>query len=372
MKSVNQMLKKKRLSWSFVIIVLVPSITSSVYFGFVASDRYVSVSNFVVRSPQKSTSVSGLTAFLQSSGFSRSQDDAYVVDDYVMSRDAVSELEKTLDLRKIYTHPNIDLFSRFNPFGFDNSLEGLYEYYQNRVKVTLDTTSSISTLEVRAYSAKEAYELNNKLINMAEVLVNRLNERGRRDLVANAEKEVQDAQKRVSDISAQLVNYRNKNQIFDVEKQATIDLQLASKLQDQLIMVQTQLAQVQAVTPDNPQIEVLTEREKSINEQIAKIKQNMLGGSDSSLNQKSKEYERLTVEKDVAVKQLAAALATLEQNRNEAERKQLYLERIAEPNMPDYPIEPKRIKNIISTILISLILWGIYSLLTAGVREHQG
>lgn len=372
MKNLKAILHKTKLSWSFVIIVAIPSIFAVIYFGFVASDRYVSVSNFVVRSPQRSTSVTGLSAFLQSSGFARSQDDSYVVNDYMMSRDAVKELDHTLDLRKIYTASHIDLLSRFNPLNLDNSLENLYDYYQNRVKVTLESTSSISTLEVRAYSAQEAFEINNKLLNMAELLINKLNQRGRQDLISNAEQEVKNAQKRVASISAELVKYRNKNQIFDVEKQSVIQLQLISKLQDQLILVQTQISQLKLVTPENPQLTVLTEREKSLSNQIDKIQKTMLGNGENSLNNKSVDYERLMVEKEVATKQLASALATLEQSKNDADKKQLYLERIAQPNTPDDAIEPKRIKNIISTILISLILWGIYSLLTAGVREHQG
>lgn len=366
------MLKQKRLSWSFVLIVIIPSVFSIIYFGLIASDRYVSSSSYVIRSPQKTVSAGGLSAFLQSSGFARSTDDAYVVNDFMMSRDAVTKLQKELDLKKIYTHAHIDFLSKFDGMGLDNTMENLYKYYQDRVKVTMESTSSISTLEVRAYSAEEAYKINNKLLNMAEDLVNGLNARGRQDLIRTSATEVVVAQKRVEAISAELVKFRSKNQIFDLEKQATIDLQLVSKLQDQLILVQTQIAQVQLVTPENPQISILKEREKNLENQISKIKGQMLGNGNSSYNNKSIEYERLMVAKEVAVKQLAGAMATLEQNKNEAERKQLYLERIAQPNMADAAIEPKRFKNIISTILISLILWGIYSLLAAGVREHQG
>lgn len=366
------MLIKKRPTWSFISIVIVPSFLSIIYFGLIASDRYVSSSSFVIRSPQKTASVSGLSSFLQSSGFARSQDDAYVVNDYILSRDAVFKLQNDLDLKRIYSHPEIDLLSQFNPLNLDDSMESLYKYYQKRIKVTLESTSSISTLEVRAYSAQEAHDINEKLLNMAEDLVNGLNARGRRDLIKRSEAEVEQAQQRVEDVLSKMASFRGHNQVFDLEKQASIDLQLVSKLQDQLILVQTQIAQIRLVTPDNPQLAILLEREKSLDHQISKIKNQMLGKSQSSYNNQSAEYERLNIEKEVAVKQLAGAMAALEQNRNEAERKQLYLERIAQPNISDSATEPKRFKNIISTILISLILWGIYSLMAAGVREHQG
>ena len=86
--------RAKSIGLSFWLIVVLPTVLSVIYFGFVASDRYVSMSTFVVRSPQKSTAVSGLSAFLQNVGFSRSTDDSYVVSDYVLSRDAMLGLDK--------------------------------------------------------------------------------------------------------------------------------------------------------------------------------------------------------------------------------------------------------------------------------------
>ena len=42
--------------------------------------------------------------------------------------------------------------------------------------------------------------------------------------------------------------------MFDPERQSTLQLQLVSKLQDELIATKTQLAQIHALTKDNPQI----------------------------------------------------------------------------------------------------------------------
>ena len=68
---------------------------------------------------------------------------------------------------------------------------------------------------------------------------------------------------------------------------------------------------------------------------------------------------------------LGAALASLEIARNDAQRKQLYLERIVSPSLPDSATEPRRLRNIFVTLIVSLMLWGILSLLIAGVREHN-
>lgn len=362
--------KLKTLGLSFWLIVVLPTLLSVVYFGLIAADQYVSVSNFVVRSPQKNTSVSGLSAVLQGVGFSRSQDDAHVVTQYMLSRDAVVTLDKEFDLRTKYRKTGMDFVSRFNPFGMDNSLESLYDYYKKKVSIDLDSNSSISTLTVRAYSAQDAYAINNRLLNMAELIVNQLNERGRQDTVSYAEKEVSRAEARLQEASDDLTQYRSANQIMDVEKQTAIQLQMVSKLQDQLILVKAQLAQLRVVTPENPQIQVLLEREKSIHKEIQAVNAKTVG-SNSSLNQKSAQYEKLSLNKDLAAKQLGVALSALEQSKNDAARKQLYLERIAQPNTPDYASEPRRLRGVFSTLILGFVFWGVFSMLVAGVREHN-
>ncbi len=49
---------------------------------------------------------------------------------------------------------------------------------------------------------------------------------------------------------------------------------------------------------------------------------------------------------------------------------QLYIERIEEPNEPDVAIEPKALRDIAATMLLSLIVWALASLLVTAVREH--
>ena len=96
-----------------------------------------------------------------------------------------------------------------------------------------------------------------------------------------------------------------------------------------------------------------------------------MAGGERSLSSKAAEYERLTLDRSFADKQLAVALTSLEQARNDAQRKQLYLERIVQPSLPDVAVEPRRLRGVLATLLLGLIAWGILSLLLAGVLEHH-
>jgi capsular polysaccharide transport system permease protein len=65
------------------------------------------------------------------------------------------------------------------------------------------------------------------------------------------------------------------------------------------------------------------------------------------------------------------ALAELESARAEAQQKQVYLERLVEPNLPDKAMQPRRIRSVFTVFMLGLIGWGVATLLIASVREHS-
>jgi len=353
----------------FWFVVVAPTIIAIIYFGFIASDVYISESGFVVRSPEKQASTA-LGMVLKGAGFTSNQNDAYTVQEYILSRDALQALNDEFSIGKSFSDPNVDLFSRFGALDGDTSFEALHRYYQKKVTVLTDSTSSISTLTTRAFTAEDAINFNRKLLELSEVLVNRINERGRQDMIKFATAEVEQAARKAKEAGLQLTAYRNKNAVIDPERQAASQLLQITKIQDELLATTTQLAQIKAFTPANPQIPALEQRVKVLRAEIQKENAN-INGNRSSLVNKATDYQRLAIDRDLAEKQLASALVSLENARNEALRQQVYLERIAQPNKPDIAMEPRRLRSIFATLLVSLLVWGLLSMLLAGVREHQ-
>ncbi|MCW2314214.1 hypothetical protein [Rhodoferax antarcticus] len=349
--------------------MVLPTTLSVIYFGLMASDVYTSESSFVVRSPERQ-SASPLGALLKGSGFSRAQDDSYTVHDYVLSRDALAILRDQLKLDKAYSGTDVDRLSRFAGLDADNSFEALHRYYQKMVKVQTDSTSSITTLSVKAFTAQDAVNANRLLLAQSEALVNRLNERGRQDMIKFAQSEVTQAEGKAKAAALALSAYRNQQGVVDPERQATVQLQQVAKLQDELIATTTQLAQLKAFTPQNPQIPSLQNRAKTLEAEIVKENTKVTGGQKSLAN-KATDFQRLALESDFANKQLASTMASLESARNEAQRQQVYLERVAQPSLPDVAQEPRRLRSIFAAFVLGLAAWGILSMLLAGVREHQ-
>ncbi len=347
----------------------VPTLLATAYYGFVASDVYISESRFVVRSPQR-TGQTGLGALLQGTAFSRSQDDTYSVHDFIRSRDALRELDETLQIRTAYADPAIDVINRFPSLEWwDDSFEALHRYYLKHVLIEYDTVSSISVLNVRAYTAEQAQKINIRLLEMGERLVNTMNIRSREDLIAVAEQEVKLAEKRAKEAAATLSSFRTDRSVFDPERQGTIQLQSVARLREELLAAQSQLEQVRRVSPANPQIGSLEARVRTLRRALDEENARLMA-RDGGLTSKSPAFDRLVLERQFADRQLAAALGALDTARSEAARKQLYLERLVQPHMPDRSVEPRRLRGIVATFVIGLLVWGVFSLVIASVREH--
>ena len=359
----------RRINKIFLITVLLPTVVAILYYGVIASDVYISESRFVVRNPQRQSVTGGLGSLLQGTGFARSQDDTYSVHDYVLSRDALHELDQQLQVRKAFESHDVDFINRFPGPSPDDSFEAFYRHYRKYVTIDYDTVSSITTLYVRAYTAKDSRDFNDLLLQMGERLVNNLNTRSRQDLIQVAQKEVQAAEERSKTAAVALSGYRGKQALFDPDRQSALQLQGVAKLQEELLGAEAQLAQLRQLSPDNPQIPSLKSRVEALRKTIG-TEGSKVAGADGSLTSKSAVYDRLQLEKLFAERQLATALASLESARNEANRKQLYLERLVQPNLPDKALEPKRLRSVFTVLLLGLILWGVVSLVVASIKEH--
>jgi len=149
-----------------------------------------------------------------------------------------------------------------------------------------------------------------------------------------------------------------------------VQLQMVSKLQDELIGSRTQLAQLRALAPENPQIPQLETRIASLTREID-VALGRVAGDRSSLSATAVQYQRLQLEREYADRRMSAALTSLQDARNEARRKQAYVERIVQPNLPDEAKEPRRLRGILATLVLGLIAYAIGSMLLAGIREHK-
>jgi capsular polysaccharide transport system permease protein len=158
--------------------------------------------------------------------------------------------------------------------------------------------------------------------------------------------------------------------MIDPERSAIEDLGLVGKLEAQLATMRADRAGLAASAPESPQLPVLDRRITAFAAELETERSRIAGQSDS-LAPTVGEYEELALQRDLAVKTLEAAVASLESARIDARRKSLYLERVVSPNLPDKPTRPRRLLNVFTVLCATLVAYSILSLIIAGLREHR-
>jgi capsular polysaccharide transport system permease protein len=353
-----------------ILLMVLPTILGIVYYTSIATDRYVSESRFLVRTGSRSNIGSGLTSFLQMTGITRAQDDTFAVHDFLDSRASLETLPATIDLRRMYGADRADVLSRFPSVIYGDSAEDLRRFMSWMLNVLYDPNTGITTLRVHAFSGAEAQRLAQALLDQSEEVVNRINERLRDDAVRLANQEVARAEESVRTAQLAVTEFRNREMMLDPGRDSILLIELVGKLSAELAETRAQIAATTSGSPDNPQLPTLNRRARALEAQInterSRIAQNTGGLAD-----KIAVYERLTLDKEFAGRRLVSAITALESARTEARRQQLYLQRIIEPTLPDWPSEPKRFYNIMTIIAGNLLFVLIGWLLVTGIRAHD-
>lgn len=350
------------------LVLGLPTWLAALYFGLIAADQYQSEARFVVKSAKSQNAPPGLS-MLTSLGLGRSQDDAYAVQDFITSRDAIARLRPLLPLEKIYGVAEADFLAHFPSIFYRNNEERFYAYFQNMVSVVHLASTGVTTLKVRAFEPADARAIAVALLEQGEALVNRMNERGKADALRSALAELDTAQQRL--VAAQLAQtaFRNRELTIDPASNAVSLGELIGQLSSELAATRAQIRELSIGSTASPQLPGLRRKETALEQQIVQERAR-IGRDSGGLANRIADYETLKLERDFAEKRVTVSEAELVRAREEAARQQLYLERVVEPNLPDYATQPERLRLtamvLFANLLALLIGWLVYS----GLREH--
>jgi capsular polysaccharide transport system permease protein len=233
-----------------------------------------------------------------------------------------------------------------------------------------DPDSGLAVLQVQAFTPDDAYALNARLLDLSEVLVNRLNERAEGRAIQEAEQRVAQAEARVRNARVAISAYRNQQALIDPAKQAAGVLDVSNKLITEQASLQSQLELMQRLAPKNPAIPALQSRIIAVGREIS-TQNGRAVGTPTGIASKLGTYEKLQVEEEFATQMLTAANTALETARTDAQKQQFYLERVVEPDKADESTLPHRLKNILIVFASSLCLYFIGWMLVIGILEHS-
>lgn len=348
----------------FFAIVVVPTLLSAVYFFGLAADRYETQAQYVVRTA--GSGVGGpLQSLVQSSGVTRSTDDAYITHAYLQSRDAMQELFQRIDLLKFLGRPPLDLLWHYPPPLQEHNDERLHKRLSRHIVTTFDRSTGITTLKVQAFTPEDSQVIAVALLQNAEQLINRLSERGRRDAIASAEADVAISRKAAIEAQERLTEFRNRNSVVDPGKMSVSTQEIIARLALESAQLGAQVRATMRTSPNNPQIEADQVRIAALEEQILKERER-LAGTVGSLAPLIAEYESLVLERQLTEQAFGSSLAALEAARSDALRQRLFLDQIAMPSVPDHAAYPYRTLNVAIVLAVSC---AVFLLLRRLIRD---
>lgn len=355
---------------SLMVVVGIPTLVATIYFGFFASDIYVSESRFAIRSAKAGASTSGLAAILSSPMVSGGGQDTSVVADYTHSQDMLARVEERLQIVNHYSGNKVDRLSRLDS---NASREERLDYFKEHVVLLRDSASDVVTLKVRAFDPQTAQQLAELIIELNEELVNTLSARIEEDALKTAREEVERANQKVLAASMQLTQFQNENASLNPAAESSAILGMVASIEAKLVEARAELGEKRAyMRESSPEVITLKNRVNALDRQLRLEKGRVVGGEGEQMNDLIGSYQPLMLEQEMAQQQYASALTSLEVARIEAQRKKQYLITFIRPNLPDQALEPRRFQEILTVMLFSFLLYLIGGLMWSALKDHIG
>jgi capsular polysaccharide transport system permease protein len=349
-------------------LVFVSMLLGMAYWLAVASDRYVSEANVIIRKTD-SIGVSTLDIPMIAGIPNANRTDQLLLREYLLSVDMLRKLDAALDLRSHFSDRERDIVSRM--WFQDASMEWFHRHYLSRVSVDYDDFAGVLRVKAQAFDSKMAHAIVNMLVSEGERYMNQLGHELAEAQVAFLTAQAGQAQERFQQASLALLVFQNEKGLVSPQSMVESINLIVAKLEEQRTRTQTQLASLpKTLDANHPNILMLKQSLATIDRQIDRERAKLAAPSGGMLNYTVEEFQRLQLQVGFTQEIYKAALAGLEKGRMDATR---LLEKVAvlqAPTVPEYPMEPRRIYNTVVTLLLAMLLAGILKLLESIVLDH--
>lgn len=348
----------------FVVCFVIPALAGAIYYGLIASDRYVTEARFAIRpaigSAEKATPDSvGTNAGVPAQMVAQ---DTLITYSYILSRPMAETIEKQLPIREWFGRDSIDYFSRFDP---EKPIEKFLKYWKQRVEVDVESSSGIMSLWVEAFDPDESLAISKAVLKEAERMVNELSMNARNDALAESNRELKLADERLRKVSLAVRDLRNREGVLDAQKSNEANLKVISELRANRINLAVQLAIGQRdLGPESRRIMDLKQQIRDIDDNIARIEKASATQDPEQkrvLSEALTRFEALETERKNASKYYEQVLAAHERARIVASRQIEFFSPIVQPVKAESSTQPRRI------LMISLIAAGSAVLFAAAL-----
>lgn len=341
-----------------------------VYWGGIASDRYVSEAHVIVQRTDMGSSQTVDFSSLISGSAGGNHADQFLLRDYLLSVDILKKLDAKFDLRSHYSDSRYDLLSRM--WDRDEELELFHHYYLNRVSIDFDERAGILVIKAQAYEPQVATAITSMLVEEGERYMNELAHRLADEQVRFLEHQVEQRNREALQARQNVIDFQNSNGL--VSPQGTVEGMMATinKLEARLTELKASRGALRGyLSKQAPEVVKTSLEIAAIEKQIEHERSRLAAPAGKTLNIAVDEFQRLQRSAEFAEDVYKTALVALEKGRVEATRIIKKVSILQAPTQPQYPMKPRRLYNLIVFILAAMILAGIIHLLAAIIRDHK-
>lgn len=360
---------------SFAVLVLLPLAATVFYLFAVAEDQYASTAGFTVRS-QESSGASDLLGGLASFAGASTASDGDILYEFIQSQEMAAAVNDRVDLRAHYSQhwPGDWVFAVWP----DATLEELVWFWQRIARISYDSSSGLTEVQVAAYDPETARAITRAIVEESQIRINALNDQAHADAMRYAEADLAEALERLKAAREALTRFRTRTRIVDPEADIQGRMGVMNNLQEQLAeaLIEYDLLTGTVAPGDvrlakaQQKIEVIRGR-IDIERQTFASSNTDTGGVGEDYPTLISEYERLTVDREFAEETYRAALAALELARDEAARQSRYLATYITPTLAEEAEYPRRFVLTGLAGLFLLLGWSIGALIYYSIRDRS-
>lgn len=344
------------------------SLLALLYWGLIASDRYISEANVVLESPQIAPPELSFQSLM--GGATTNTTDMLLLRDYMLSVDMLRKVDAKLNIRRHYSDGGIDFLSNLD--GADVPVEELHDYYLKRVEVELDDYASVLRIRVAAFTPDMARAIAQTLLHEGEAHMNAMGQRLAEEQVKFLEKQVDSLNRELERARSALLNYQNEHGLVSPTGTVETITAVVGALEGQLANTRARRkAMLSYLSANSAEIKRVESEIEALESQIQLEQKRMAQNSGSALNAVSSEYQKLELQMKFALESYSGALSALVGTRIEAARKLKQVSVLQSATLPEYSVEPKRIYNITVFIIVTFFLGLIAHMVVLIVRDHR-
>jgi capsular polysaccharide transport system permease protein len=348
---------------------LLMSLLAAGYWLIVASDRYVSEARVIIqRSDLSSGQAMDFTSLL-SGVAGGNRPDQLLMRDHMISLDMLRKLDTQLQLRQHYSSQG-DWLSRL--WDAQAPLEKFLDYFRSRVSVELDEYAGVLSIKAQAYTPEMAQAITAAMVADGEDTMNAMAHALAREQVNFLEGQVATMGERAQAKRIAVLAYQNRKGLVSPQATAENVATIVNRLEAQLAELQTRRNTLLGyLQPGSANVVELNLQINAVQKQIGTEKARLTAPGGQTLNAAVEEFQRLQMEAEFAQQVYQTALTALERGRVEATRTLKKVSVLQSAGMPEFPLEPRRLYNLLVFVLTAFLLAGVLQLLGAIVRDHK-